>query len=158
MSQTYPMTREGYESLASLLRELKGIERPKVSRMIEEARGHGDLSENAEYDAAKEKQAHLEGRIADIENKLANSQVIDPASIKEDRVVFGATVTVVDLDTEREKVYQIVGDHESDLKQGKISIQSPIARALIGKRANEFIEFETPGGLRELQLLKIEYK
>lgn len=158
MNQTYPMTREGYESLAALLRELKGIERPKVSLMIEEARGHGDLSENAEYDAAKEKQAHLEGRIADIENKLANSQVIDPASLNEDKIVFGATVTVIDLDADREKVYQIVGDHESDLKKGKISIQSPIARALIGKRVDETVEFETPGGLRELQVKKIEYK
>ncbi|MDP8225712.1 MAG: transcription elongation factor GreA [Candidatus Lernaella stagnicola] len=158
MSQRYPVTPAGLETLKVQLHEMKTKQRPAVIKLIEEAREHGDISENAEYDAAKDKQGILEARIADIENRVADAQVIDPAQIDEDKVVFGATVTLMDLDTDQERMYQIVGDHEADLKKKRVSINSPIARALIGKKEGEIVEFETPGGLRELEIIKIEYK
>lgn len=158
MSESYPVTKEGYESLKTILRDMKVIERPKVIQAIAEARAHGDLSENAEYAAAKEKQAILESRIQDYENRVAISQVIDPATIREDKVVFGATVTFVDLDTEQEKTYKIVGDHEGDLKNGKISIQSPLARVMIGRRVGDIFDFQTANGLKELEITKLEFK
>ena len=158
MGDSYPVTKEGYEALKATLHEMKTVERPKVIQAIAEARAHGDLSENAEYAAAKEKQAILESRIQDYENRVAISQVIDPASIREDRVVFGATVTVLDLDTEQEKTYKIVGDHEGDLKTGKISIQSPLARVMIGRRVGDVFDFQTANGLKELEITKLVYK
>ncbi|NLH50373.1 MAG: transcription elongation factor GreA [Myxococcales bacterium] len=158
MGDSYPVTKEGYEALKSTLHEMKTVERPKVIQAIAEARAHGDLSENAEYAAAKEKQAILESRIQDYENRVAISQVIDPATIREDRVVFGATVTVLDLDTEQEKTYKIVGDHEGDLKIGKISIQSPLARVMIGRRVGDVFDFQTANGLKELEITKLIYK
>jgi transcription elongation factor GreA len=158
MADSYPVTKEDYEALRQLLHTLKAVERPKIIQAIAEARGHGDLSENAEYHAAKEKQSHLEGRIAELEHKLATANVIDPATIREDKVVFGATVTLMDLDNDRKKTYKIVGDTEADMKQSKISVNSPIARALIGRRAGEFVDVETANGRRELEILNIEYK
>jgi transcription elongation factor GreA len=158
MGDTYPVTKKGYEDLKRLLHEMKTIDRPKVILAIAEARGHGDLSENAEYDAAKEKQSHLEGRIADLEHKVATANVIDPSTIQEDKIVFGATVTLLDLDSDQKKTYMIVSDSEANLKLGSVSVNSPIARALIGKRAGDFVEFETANGVRELEILRIEYK
>lgn len=158
MTESTPMTTLGNRKLKELLHHLKAVERPKVVRAIEEARGHGDLSENAEYDAAKQKQGLLEAKIAQVENNIANAQVIDPASIQDDKVLFGATVTVLNLDNDEERTYQIVGEDEADLKEGKISIHSPIARVLISKVEGDFIEFEAPGGYRELEIVKIEYK
>lgn len=158
MSDRYPVTPAGFETLKIQLHHFKTVERPAVILALEEARGHGDLSENAEYDAAKQKQGIIEARIAGLESKIALSEIIDPATIEEDRVVFGATVTVLDLDTEQEKTYQIVGDHEAELKTGRISIQSPMARVLIGRRVGEIVDFETLGGDRELKIIAFEYK
>jgi len=158
MSDRYPVTPPGFEILKVQLHHFKTVERPAVILAIEEARGHGDLSENAEYDAAKQKQGIIEARIAELERKIAHSEIIDPAKIDEDRVVFGATVTVLDLDTETARTYQIVGDHEADLKTGRISIQSPMARVLIGRKVGDLIDFEAPGGDRELEITGLEYK
>ena len=158
MSDSFPVTKEGYENLVTALQHLKSVERPKVIVAIAEARAHGDLSENAEYDAAKEKQGMIEAKIADLEGKVAGALIIDPASITEDKIVFGATVTMHDLDTDRQRTYMIVGDSEADMKRNRISISSPMSRALIGRKAGEFIEFETANGTRELEILKIEYK
>ncbi len=158
MNASTPMTRASFEQLKVELQRLKAVERPKVIRAIEEARGHGDLSENAEYDAAKQKQGILEARIAQLEHKIASAQVIDPASIRDDKVAFGATVTVLNLDTDDERTYMIVGEDEADLKTGKISILSPMARALIGKREKDVVEFDAPGGRRELEIIKLVYK
>jgi transcription elongation factor GreA len=134
------------------------VERPSVVAAIAEARSHGDLSENAEYDAAKERQGFVEGRIADVEGKLGNAQIIDPASLDADgRVVFGATVDLEDADSSQKVTYQIVGDDEADLKQGKISLNSPVARALIGKFAGDVAEVQTPGGRREYEILDVKY-
>ncbi len=158
MSDNHPMTPAGLESLRARLHRMLTVDRPEVITLIEEARAHGDLSENAEYDAAKNKQGILEARIADLKNRAATAQVIDPTTIQEDKVVFGATVTVMDLDNDYQRTYQIIGDHEADLKNGRISIASPLSRALIGKKEGEFVDFEAPGGNRELEILKIEYK
>ncbi|MCS6997269.1 MAG: transcription elongation factor GreA [Casimicrobiaceae bacterium] len=153
-----PMTKQGEAQLKAELHRLKTIERPAISAAIAEARAQGDISENAEYDAAKEKQSFIEGRILEIESKLAIAQVIDPATIDADgRVVFGATVELEDLENEKRLTYQIVGDDEADLKQGKISISSPIARALIGKSAGDVVEFEAPGGRREVEIIDVRY-
>jgi transcription elongation factor GreA len=134
------------------------VERPAVINAIAEARAHGDLSENAEYDAAKERQGFIESRIADVEAKLSNAQIIDPTLLDADgRCVFGATVELEDLDAGQTMTYQIVGDDEADLKQGKISISSPIARALIGKSAGDVVEVNTPGGTREYEILDVKY-
>lgn len=155
-----PLTLVGVEKLRTELQRLKSIERPAVIAAIAEARSHGDISENAEYDAAKEKQSFIEGRIAEIEGKLSNSQVIDPAALAttaEGRIVFGATVDLEDLDSSKQVTYQIVGDDEADLKEGKISVSSPIARALIGKYVGDVAEVQAPGGIREYEVLDVKY-
>lgn len=159
MSGKIPLTRRGAELLKEELQRLKTVERPAVIAAIAEARAHGDLSENAEYDAAKERQAFVEGRIAEIEDKLARAQIIDPATLDADgRIVFGATVELEDLEEGKTVVYQIVGDDEADLKQGKISLNSPVARALIGKFAGDVVEVHTPGGVREYEILDVRYE
>ncbi|MBI5780932.1 MAG: transcription elongation factor GreA [Rhodocyclales bacterium] len=154
----YPMTVEGAEKLRQELHRLKTVERQAVIAAIAEARAHGDLSENAEYDAARERQAFIEGRIQDLEAKLANAQIIDPKTLDADgRVVFGATVELEDLESGEKACYQIVGDEEADVKAGKISVSSPIARALIGKYAGDVVQVQTPGGLREFEILDVRY-
>jgi len=158
MSDSVPMTKSSHQKLKVRLQQMKTIERHKISKEIEVAREHGDLSENAEYDAAKNKQGIHEARISLLENKMANAVVIDPATLDDDKVRFGATVNLVNLDTDEEKTYQIVGEDEADLKNGQISIQSPLARVLIGKGEGDFVEFEAPGGIREFEILKIKYK
>jgi transcription elongation factor GreA len=153
-----PLTVTGAEKLRAELHRLKTVERPAVISAISEARAHGDLSENAEYDAAKERQSFIEGRIAELESKLANAQIIDPRLLDaEGRVVFGATVDLQDLETGLRVTYQIVGDDEADLREGKISISSPIARALIGKFAGDIAEVQAPGGVREYEILDVRY-
>jgi transcription elongation factor GreA len=154
-----PITLRGAELLKAELQRLKSIERPAVIAAIAEARSHGDLSENAEYDAAKERQGFVEGRIQDIEGKLGNAQIIDPKSLDADgRVVFGATVELEDTDEGQTVTYQIVGDDEADIKQSKISINSPVARALIGKFEGDVVEVQTPGGRREYEILEVRYE
>ncbi|MDO5356407.1 MAG: transcription elongation factor GreA [Conchiformibius sp.] len=156
--QKIPLTAHGAQQLKNELQQLKSVARPAIIEAIAEARSHGDLSENAEYEAAKEKQGFIEGRIAEIENKLARAHVIDPREIHaEGRVVFGATVTVSDLDNDDEVTYQIVGDDEADLKHFKISVSSPIARALIGKEEGDVAEVQAPGGLREYEIMSVRY-
>ncbi len=153
-----PLTVVGAELMRNELQRLKSIERPSVIAAIAEARSHGDLSENAEYDAAKEKQGFIEGRIKDLEGKLANAQIIDPRHLDADgRVVFGATVELVDAETGDEVKYQIVGDDEADIKGGKISVGSPIARALIGKYAGDVADVNAPGGLRHYEIVDVHY-
>ncbi|MEX0959893.1 MAG: transcription elongation factor GreA [Burkholderiales bacterium] len=153
-----PLTVKGAEKLRSELHQLKTVERPRVITAIQEARAHGDLSENAEYDAAKERQGFIEGRIADLESKLANAQVIDPALLDaEGRCVFGATVELADLGSGDKFTYQIVGDDEADIKSGKISISSPIARALIGKYSGDVAEVLAPGGVKEYEIVDVRY-
>ena len=159
MSGKFPITLHGAELLKTELHRLKTVERPKVIAAIAEARSHGDLSENAEYDAAKERQGFIEGRIAEVEGKLANAQIIDPRALDADgRVVFGSTVELEDVDAEQTVTYQIVGDDEADLKVGKISLNSPVARALIGKFAGDVAEVQTPGGRREYEILDVRYE
>jgi len=159
MSGKVPITLRGAEQLRDELKRLKTVERPAVVAAIAEARSHGDLSENAEYDAAKERQGFLEGRIAEIEGKLGNAQIIDPRSLDADgRVVFGATVELEDTDEDNTVTYQIVGDDEADIKQNKISLNSPVARALIGKFAGDVAEVQTPGGRREYEILDVRYE
>ena len=152
------MTAEGYRVLDDQLKQLKSVERPSVIAAISEAREHGDLSENAEYHAAKERQGWIEGQIAEIEDKISRAQVIDVTKLSGDQVKFGATVTVVDEDTEEEGTYQIVGEHEADVKAGRISVSSPIARALISKEVGDVVEVNTPGGVKAYELLKVEWK
>lgn len=153
-----PLTTNGAELLRAELHNLKTVERPEVIAAIAEARSHGDLSENAEYDAAKERQSFVEGRIAEVEYKLSNAQIIDPKDLDaEGRCVFGATVDLEDLESSAAVTYQIVGDDEADLKLGKISIGSPIARALIGKFAGDVAEVQAPGGVREYEILDVKY-
>ena len=156
---TIPLTRRGAEKLKEELHRLKSVERHAVIQAIAEARAQGDLSENAEYDAARERQGFVEGRIAEIESKLANAQVIDPKLLDaEGRVVFGATVDLEDLESGEKVSYQIVGDDEADIKAGKISVSSPIARALIGKNAGDTAEVRAPGGVREYDILDVRYE
>jgi transcription elongation factor GreA len=152
-----PMTGEGYQALDDELRRLKTIERPAVIAAIGEARAHGDLSENAEYHAAKERQGWIEGQIADIEDKLARAQVIDVSKLSGSQVKFGATVSLIDEDTEDEARYQIVGEHEADVKRGKVSITSPVARAIIGKESGDVVEVNTPGGVKAYEITKVEW-
>src|SRR5947207_6368098 len=153
-----PMTVAGAQRLKVELHRLRTIERPAVIMAIADARSHGDLAENADYDAAKERQGFIEGRIHEIERRLAHAQVINPAEIEADgRVVFGATVELADVETGDEVTYQIVGDDEADLKHGKISVSSPIARALIGKVEGDTAEVKAPGGIREYEVLAIRY-
>jgi transcription elongation factor GreA len=154
-----PITLRGAELLREELKRLKTVDRPAVVAAIAEARSHGDLSENAEYDAAKERQGFIEGRIADVEGKLGNAQIIDPAALDADgRVVFGATLDLEDMDSGQKVTYQIVGDDEADLKKNKISLNSPVARALIGKFAGDVAEVQTPGGRREYEILDVRYE
>jgi transcription elongation factor GreA len=156
---TIPLTTTGAELLRQELHRLKTVDRPNAITAIAEARTHGDLSENAEYDAAKERQSFVEGRIKEIEAKLANAQVIDPKGVDADgRCVFGATVDLEESKGGESVTYQIVGDDEADLKKGKISISSPIARALIGKYAGDEVEVQTPGGLRKYEVLEVRYE
>jgi len=153
-----PMTRNGLEALKLELQNLKSVERPKIIEAIAEARAQGDLSENAEYESAKERQGFIEGRIAEIESKISQAEVIDPATLNAGgRCVFGATVEVEDLDLEKQATYQIVGDDESSVKDNKISINSPLAKALIGREEGDVIEFETPGGMKSYEVLKVAY-
>ncbi len=153
-----PLTVKGAELLRAELHELKSVQRPAIINAISEARSHGDLSENAEYSAAKERQSFIEGRIAELESKISNAQIIDPATIDADgRCVFGATVELEDIAAGNTVTYQIVGDDEADIKQGKISISSPIARALIGKYAGDVAEVQAPGGVREYEIIDVRY-
>jgi transcription elongation factor GreA len=158
MSGKFPITLHGAELLRTELQRLKTVDRPAVIAAIAEARSHGDLSENAEYDAAKERQGFIEGRIAEVEGKLGNAQIIDPASLDADgRVVFGATVELEELESGEIVVYQIVGDDEADIKLGKISFNSPVARALIGKFSGDDVEVQTPGGVHAFEILDVKY-
>ena len=152
------MTAEGYSALEAELRILKTDERPAVIAAIAEARSHGDLSENAEYHAANERQSFIEGRIAELEDKMARAQVIDVKRLSGSTIKFGATVTVLDEDTEDEAAYKIVGEDEADVRAGKISITSPIARALIGKEVGDVVEVAAPGGAKSYEILKLEWK
>jgi transcription elongation factor GreA len=159
MNQKVPLTVRGAELLRAELHELKSVQRPAIIAAIAEARSHGDLSENAEYSAAKERQSFIEGRIAELESKISNAQIIDPSTIKADgRCVFGATVELEDLEGAKSVTYQIVGDDEADIKKGKISISSPIARALIGKTAGDVAEVQAPGGVREYEIIDVRYE
>ena len=157
--EKHPMTLRGAEALRAELNELKTVKRPAVIAAIAEARAHGDLKENAEYHAAREQQGFIEGRIKDIEAKLSHAQVIDVRSLNAGgKVVFGATVVLLDLNTDEQKVYQIVGIDEADLKHGKISVTSPIARALIGKIEGDEVALEAPGGNHEFEILEVRYE
>jgi transcription elongation factor GreA len=153
-----PMTVEGYTTLDEELKRLKTAERPAVIAAISEARSHGDLSENAEYHAAKERQGWIEGQIAEIEDKMARAQVIDVSKLSGTQVKFGATVSLIDEDTEEEARYQIVGEHEADVKQGRVSITSPLARAMIGKEGGDVVEVNTPGGVKAYEITKVEWR
>ena len=156
--QRYPMTPQGYAALEAELKQLKTIDRPRITTAIAEAREHGDLKENAEYHAAREQQGFCEARIRDIEAKLGGAQIIDPASLpQEGRVVFGVTVVIENVDTEEEKRYKIVGDDEADFKANKISINSPIARGLIGKSKGDEARIETPSGVVEYEIIEVLY-
>ncbi|MFA5626719.1 MAG: transcription elongation factor GreA [Thiohalomonadaceae bacterium] len=154
-----PMTLRGAERLREELHELKMVTRPKIIAAIAEARAHGDLKENAEYHAAREQQSFSEGRIQEIEGKLSNAQIIDPATLNAGgKVVFGATVVLLELETEAEVSYQIVGEDEADIKEGRISIISPVARAMIGKQEGDEVQVQTPGGLREYEVVEVRYE
>ncbi len=158
MSGKIPITAQGAERLREELKELKNVRRPKVIAAIAEAREHGDLKENAEYHAAREEQGFIEGRIADIEGKLSHAQVIDVTKMNAGgKVIFGATVELLDIDEDTELTYQIVGDDEADIKHGKISISSPIARVLIGKSVDDVVQLDAPGGIRELEITDVKY-
>ena len=157
MVEKVPMTVGGHAALEEELRRRQQEERPRIIQMISEARAHGDLSENAEYHAAKELQSLNEGRIAELEDKLSRAEVIDVSKLSGSTVKFGATVTVVDEDTEEERRYQIVGEAEADVKSGRVSITSPIARALIGKKAGDTVEVKTPGGGKSYEILTVAF-
>ena len=152
------MTDAGYRALDEELKRLKSQERPAVISAISEARSHGDLSENAEYHAAKERQGWIEGRIAEIEDKISRAQVIDVTRLSGGQVKFGATITVVDEDTEEEARYQIVGEHEADVKSGRISLTSPLSRAVMGKEVGDVVEVNTPGGVKAYEILKVDWR
>jgi len=158
MSQTVPMTPEGHQRLQDELKRLIREERPRVVQDIAEARAHGDLSENAEYDAAKDRQGFIEGRIAEINGKMARAQVINPSEVKTDKVVFGATVTVFDVESGVESTYRIVGEDEADIKLGLISVNSPVAKGLIGRRADDEVHVKVPSGTRIYEILDIKYE
>jgi transcription elongation factor GreA len=153
-----PMTAAGYSALETELKHRQQVERPRIIQQITDARSHGDLSENAEYHAAKELQSHNEGRIAELEDKLARAEVIDVSKLSGDTIKFGATVTLVDEDTEEKRVWQIVGEPEADAKHGKISITSPLARALVGKKKGASVEVVAPGGAKAYEVLKVEWR
>jgi transcription elongation factor GreA len=152
-----PMTIAGYAALEEELKRRQQVERPRIIQAIAEARAHGDLSENAEYHAAKEAQGHNEGRIAELEDRLSRAEVIDISKLSGNSVMFGATVTLVDGDTEEEKRYQIVGENEADVRSGKVSITSPIARALIGKKIGDTVEVNTPGGGKSYEVVNVAF-
>ena len=156
-TEKVPMTAEAHEAMIEEVKHLKTVERPRIIRAIQEARAHGDLSENAEYHAAKEQQGFNEAQIAKLEDKLARAEVIDISKLSGDSVKFGATVTLVDEDTDKESVYQLVGEFEADVKIGKISITSPIASALVGKSVGDTVEVNTPGGGKSYEILDIRY-
>ena len=153
----FPLTKEGFTALEQELKNLKGVERPNIIAAIAEARSHGDLSENAEYSAAKEKQSFIEGRIQELEPVISRAQVIDPSLNKGDIVRFGAVVLVVDEDTDKESKYQIVGDYEADIEKNKISLSSPLAKALIGKEVGDVAEYTAPGGKKSFEILEVIY-
>ena len=153
-----PMTAGGFDKLQEELKHLKSVERPSVIRMIAEAREHGDLSENAEYHSAREKQSFIEGRVMEIEDKISRAEVIDVSKLSGDLVKFGAWVTLIDEDTEEENTYQIVGQHEADVNQGFISITAPLARALIGKRSGDSVEVTTPGGSKAYEITGVAFR
>ncbi|MGF1543633.1 MAG: transcription elongation factor GreA [Parvularculaceae bacterium] len=155
--QKVPMTVVGHQRLEEEIKRLKNVERPAVIQAIAEARAHGDLSENAEYHAAKERQSWIEGQILELEDKYGRAEVIDVAKLSGERVKFGATVTVIDEDTEEEKTWQIVGDYEADVQSGKVSISSPIARALINKETGDSVEVAAPGGARVYEIARVEF-
>lgn len=157
MSDKVPMTAGGFARLEEELRYLKSTARPEVIRAIAEAREHGDLSENAEYHAARERQSFIEGRVAELEDKIARAEVIDVASLNGSTVKFGATVTLVDEDTEAETAYQLVGEMEADVKEGRLSITAPLARALIGKEVGDSVEVMTPAGSKAYEILKVQF-
>jgi transcription elongation factor GreA len=158
MMEKVPMTASGYAALEVELKQRQSVERPRIIEHIAEARSHGDLSENAEYHAAKEEQSHNEGRIADLEDKLARADVIDISKLSGDTIKFGATVTLVDEDTDKKAVWQIVGEPEADAKKGRISITSPLARALIGKKKGTSVEVMAPGGPKAYEITKVEWR
>jgi transcription elongation factor GreA len=157
-SHSVPLTRESHESLQEELKRLVREERPKVIQAIAEAREHGDLSENAEYDAAKNNQSFLEGRIQEVQDKLSRAYVVDLSNLKPDKVVFGATVTVYDTTTEEETTFKIVGEDEADIKLGKISYTSPVGKALIGHRLDDTVKAKVPAGIREYEVIEIRYE
>ena len=154
----FPMTVFGYAALEAELKRRQQEERPRIIAAISEARSHGDLSENAEYHAAKEAQAHNEGRIAELEDKISRAEVIDVSKLSGNTIKFGATVKLIDEDTEEEKSYQIVGENEADVKEGKVSITSPIARALIGKKVGDTVEVNTPGGGKSYEVTSVAFR
>lgn len=157
--QKFPMTQTGAKQLEEELRNLKSVERPSVIQAISEARSHGDLSENAEYDAAKERQAFVEGRIAEIESKLSHAQIIDLSKVdSEGKIVFGATIELLDLENDETIRYQIVGDDEADVKLRKISVNTPVARSLIGKRSGDIVEVKVPSGIKEYEILDVSFE
>ncbi|HMK72195.1 MAG TPA: transcription elongation factor GreA [Myxococcaceae bacterium] len=157
MSSSIPITAAGLRRLKAELRQLQTVDRLRISKEIEVARGHGDLRENAEYHAAKEKQGHIEGRILDLNDWIARAEVIDVKRLAGDRVVFGATVTVVDQETEKSVTYRIVGEIEADIKKRLISVNSPLARALIGKQVGELVTVVSPGGGREVEIVSVSF-
>ena len=155
--EKFPITNKGFEKLETELKALKSTERPNVIKAISEAREHGDLSENAEYHAAKEKQSFIEGRIADLENKISRAEVINTRVLSGDKIIFGATVTLGEVGRKKNIVYQIVGTEEADVENGKISVSSPLARALLGKKIDDMVEVLSPGGSREYEIENIEF-
>ena len=158
MVDKVPMTQAGHAALEDELKQHQSVERPRIIEAIAEARSHGDLSENAEYHAAKEAQSHNEGRIAELEDKLARADIIDVSKLSGDTIMFGATVTLIDEDTEKKAVWQIVGEPEADAKKGRISITSPLARALIGKKKGTSVEVMAPGGAKAYEITKVDWK
>jgi len=155
--QKFPMTAEGLARLEEELRQLKTVERPAIIRAIAEARSHGDLSENAEYHAARERQSFIEGRVAELESIIAAAEVIDISKLSGNQVAFGAKVTLVDEDTEEERTYQIVGAHEADIKRGLLSISSPVARAILGKKKGDVVEVPAPGGSKQYEITQVAF-
>jgi transcription elongation factor GreA len=153
-----PMTAEGHAAMLEEIKHLKTVERPRIIRLIEEARTHGDLSENAEYHAAKEQQGWIEARVAELEDKISRADVIDITKLSGDTVKFGARVTLIDEDSEEKSAYQIVGEFEADVKKGKISVSSPIARAIIGKRKGDSVEVSTPGGGKSYEIAQVRWQ
>jgi transcription elongation factor GreA len=158
MMDKVPMTATGHQAMLEEIKHLKSVERPRIIRLITEARSHGDLSENAEYHAAKDQQGWIEARVAELEDKVSRAEVIDVTKLSGDTVKFGAFVSLLDEDSDEEAVYQIVGEFEADVKKGKISVTSPIARAIIGKRKGDSVEVMTPGGGKSYEIVRIRYK